>query len=78
MKRLLKNVMLGLFIFVFNSIICSAQGGDFPDSPEGTDDPLVDPAPINDFIWILIFSALFLGVYVLLKNKKYSKIKRLS
>jgi hypothetical protein len=63
----LKFVMYFFILFV-NPIVAFAQAGGLPDSPEGDDDPLVDPAPIDDFIWILIFSALVLGACVLLKN----------
>ena len=69
MKSQLKIFVIGLLIFTLNPIICFAQGTDFPDSPEGGDDPLLDPAPLNEFIWILIIFALILGIYVMWKRK---------
>ena len=69
MKSQVRNCVLGLLIFTVNPIICFAQGDDFPDSPDGSDDPLLDPAPINEFIWILIIFALILGIYVMWKRK---------
>lgn len=65
----LKFVMY-FFIFFVHPIVAFAQGGGLPDSPDGEDDPLLDPAPINGFIWVLIVLALTLGVYVFFKNNK--------
>lgn len=71
MKSQLKIFAIGLLIFTLNPTICFAQGSDFPDSPEGDDDPLLDPAPLNDYIWILIILAFILGIYVLQKKKSF-------
>lgn len=71
MKSQLKIFVIGLLIFTLNPTICFAQGSDFPDSPEGGDDPLLDPAPLNDYIWILIILAFILGIYALQKKKSF-------
>jgi len=72
--QVLKFVVYFMFL-VINSIICFAQDENLPDSPDGGSDPLVDPAPINNSIWILIVLAMILGVSVLSKKKKHSEVK---
>lgn len=79
--RVMKNqglkFVIYFFIFVVSPIASFAQGGGLPDSPDGDDDPIVDPAPINDFIWVLIVLAIILGVYILCKNKNTPQVKGL-
>ena len=71
MKSQIRKFLIVLFIFILNPIVSFAQGTDFPDSPEGGDDPLLDPAPLNDYIWILIILAFILGIYALQKKKSF-------
>jgi hypothetical protein len=67
MKRIYVKLSLFVLCFFVNTFVGISQG--FPENPEGDDDPLVDPAaPIDDFIWILVFLAVFTGLYLL--NKK--------
>ena len=57
-----------LFVLCFfaNTLMVFSQGS--PDSPDGDGDPILDPAPINDFIWILIVAGLLVGISVFLKG----------
>jgi len=66
MKRIFIKLSLFVLCFFINTFVSFSQG--LPNNPEGDDDPLVDQAPIDDFIWILVFVAVFTGLYLL--NKK--------
>lgn len=54
-----------------NTFVVFSQGS--PDSPDGDGDPILDPAPIDDFIWILIVAGLLVGIYVLLKGSTLAR-----
>ena len=70
MKNQVRNYMWSLLFFVWNPLICMSQEDDFPDSPDGSGDPLLDPAPINDFIWLLLILAILLGFCIVVLKRK--------
>ena len=47
------------------------------DSPDGGGDPYpeVDPAPIGDHLYLLLFTGLLLGAYFVMKRKRISTSK---
>ncbi len=75
MKSQVRNIVMYLFVFLLFPIICFGQDDGLPESPDGSEDPLTDPAPINESIWILMIFALILGWYLLLKKQNFSRIK---
>lgn len=67
-----------VFILLF---VCRAQALEYlmqgPDSPDGEEDPYseVDPAPIDDHLFVLLFAGLLLGIYFMMKRKSVSNLK---
>lgn len=66
MKNTATKMTLIVLLFFTNIFTIFSQG--IPDAPDGDGDPVLDPAPIDDFVWILIMGALLLGIFVFLKR----------
>jgi hypothetical protein len=71
MKNLLRK---GLFILmgIFLAVPALAAPGEGPGDPPGGPDP--DPTPIDNWMFILAFSALAVGIYFVVKSKRKSLV----
>lgn len=60
-----------VFVFLLTSRFEAAQKMmQFPESPDGEEDPYAPGAPIDDYLLLLVMVGLFLGAYLLIGNKE--------
>ena len=66
----MKNYIIKI-VLALNFIISAVPLLAFPGDPDGTDDPpFEDPMPIDTNIWVLVLTAVLLGIaYILHRNK---------
>jgi hypothetical protein len=57
-----------VFFFILFLLSATPSFAQFPDQPSDTTDPL-PPAPINDYIYVLSFMGLGLGVFKIQEQK---------
>jgi hypothetical protein len=61
-----------ILLTVFFSVATKCYSIPDPPEPRSIPPPVGDPVPIDSEIWILIASAIFLGIFYILRKQKLS------